>query len=156
MTGCLNRRGMYLHINNMLKSCGENNQLSVYVIDMDRLKYVNDVFGHSEGDFCILNLSSAIRSILKSGEICVRAGGDEFFIIGTGAYSTEEENGRIEMLRELLDSFNSASKKPYTLSASVGKAMGKITCMEDFNKLLSSADAKMYAEKQAHRRRDEK
>ncbi len=156
MTGCLNRRGMYLHINNMLKSCGENNQLSVYVIDMDRLKYVNDVFGHSEGDFCILNLSSAIRSILKSGEICVRAGGDEFFIIGTGNYSPEEENGRIEMLRELLDSFNSASKKPYTLSASVGKAMGKITCMEDFNKLLCAADAKMYAEKQAHRRRDEK
>lgn len=156
MTGCLNRRGMYLHINNMLKGCSENNLMCVYVIDMDRLKYVNDVFGHSEGDFCILNLSSAIRSILKSGEICVRAGGDEFFIIGTGDYSAEEENGRTEMLQELLDSFNSASKKPYTLSASIGRAMGRITCMEDFNKLLSAADAKMYAEKQERKRQAER
>ena len=156
MTGCLNRRGMYIQINNMLKNHGESCRMSVYVIDMDRLKYVNDVFGHSEGDFCILTLSSAIRSILKSGEICVRAGGDEFFIIGMETYPQEEENERIEMLWELLEGFNSASKKPYTLSASAGRATGKITCMEDFNKLLSAAGARMYAVKQERKRREQK
>ena len=61
--GCLNRRGMYQRIDEILKNYGEDPVMSVYVIDMDRLKYVNDVFGHSEGDFCIMSLSSAIRSI---------------------------------------------------------------------------------------------
>ena len=129
--------------------------MSVYVIDMDRLKYVNDVFGHSEGDFCIMSLSSAIRSILRNGEISVRAGGDEFFIIGVGAYSEEEEKERTEKLYEFLENFNACSGKPYTLSASIGRAAGKPACMEDFNKLLSAADAKMYAVKQKHKQNSE-
>ena len=156
MTGCLNRRGMYQRVNNMLEISDDSLLMSVYVIDMDRLKYVNDVFGHSEGDFCIMSLSYAIRNILKDKEICVRAGGDEFYIIGMGTYSDEEENERIKKLSEFLDSFNANSGKPYTLSASIGRAMGKPTCMEDFNKLLSAADAKMYAVKQDHKQQGER
>lgn len=156
ITGCLNRRGMYQRVNNMLEISDDSLLMSVYVIDMDRLKYVNDVFGHSEGDFCIMGLSYAIRNILKDKEICVRAGGDEFFIIGMGTYSDEEENERIKKLSEFLDSFNANSGKPYTLSASIGRAMGKPTCMEDFNKLLSAADAKMYAVKQEHKQQGER
>lgn len=56
----------------MLEISDNSLLMSVYVIDMDRLKYVNDVFGHNEGDFCIMSLSSAIRSILRNGEISVR------------------------------------------------------------------------------------
>ena len=151
MTGCFNRRGMNQRVNNMLEISDNSLLMSVYVIDMDRLKYVNDVFGHSEGDFCIMSLSSAIRSILRNGEISVRAGGDEFFIIGVGAYSEEEEKERTEKLYEFLENFNACSGKPYTLSASIGRAAGKPACMEDFNKLLSAADAKMYAVKQKHK-----
>ena len=102
-----------------------------------------------------MSLSSAIRSILRNGEISVRAGGDEFFIIGVGAYSEEEEKERTEKLYEFLDNFNACSGKPYTLSASIGRATGKPACMEDFNKLLSAADAKMYAVKQKHKQNSE-
>ena len=72
-----------------------------------------------------------------------------------GAYSEEEEKERTEKLYEFLDNFNACSGKPYTLSASIGRAAGKPACMEDFNKLLSAADAKMYAVKQKHKQNSE-
>ena len=47
MTGCLNRIGMHQRVNEILEGSEEYPLMSAYVIDMDHLKYANDVFGHS-------------------------------------------------------------------------------------------------------------
>ena len=90
MTGLYNRRGMYEKYADMLKKALPDERLFVCVIDMDGLKYINDTFGHGEGDCGIMTVSRAAKMLTRDNEICVRAGGDEFFIIGIGAYPDSE------------------------------------------------------------------
>ena len=94
MTGALNRRGMYEKFSVMQAKASEDDTVFVGVIDMDGLKYINDTFGHSEGDIGIRCLNSVLSSIARSNEIVVRSGGDEFFLIGVGKYTREDEAAR--------------------------------------------------------------
>jgi diguanylate cyclase (GGDEF)-like protein len=80
MTGAYNRRGMELLLDEMLIKASATDSVLAFVIDMDRLKYINDTFGHEEGDYGINAVCDAARSITENGEICVRAGGDEFYV----------------------------------------------------------------------------
>ncbi|MDR2788385.1 MAG: diguanylate cyclase, partial [Candidatus Accumulibacter sp.] len=125
-------------------------------VDMDRLKYVNDVFGHAEGDRYILQVAKLLQAF--SAESCVcRLGGDEFMILGTGISQKAAET-RLEALRDSLvaEKFVTEDGVSYRGSISYGVvevAAGNRSSAGDF---LSMADEKMYAYKKAHKveRRD--
>ena len=143
MTGLYNRRGMYERFSEMMKRADESDRVFVCEIDMDGLKYINDTFGHREGDDAILAVSRAVRSLSREGEICIRAGGDEFVIIGIGRYDDDEGKQRCEALTEILAGINAKLDKVYPISASIGCALGEAGCFEA-EKLITAADEEMY------------
>lgn len=147
MTGLYNRRGMDSRIEKMLEEAAPDDKCAVFVIDMDGLKSINDNFGHTEGDFGIITIANAINSICRDSEICVRAGGDEFYVIGMGKYSDEEMNGRVERFRTLIDKADKSSGKPYDISASIGWQCGDVTESFDIDDLIRLADLRMYDDK---------
>ena len=151
MTGLYNRRGMYERFDEMRINASEADRLFVCVIDMDGLKYINDTFGHSEGDFGIMALSYTVINLTKENEICVRAGGDEFFILGIGAYSDQECSERCNRLESLITEHAKKNTKPYALSASIGCFLGEAGQF-DLNDALSKADAEMYRCKTARKK----
>jgi diguanylate cyclase (GGDEF)-like protein len=55
--------------------------LTVAMIDMDRLKHINDTFGHGAGDSAIQAIAAAIRDTCRRGDVPCRIGGDEFVVI---------------------------------------------------------------------------
>ena len=59
----------------------ENNSLSIIIFDIDYFKQYNDNYGHTEGDNCLLCISRALTSSLKSDYFAARYGGDEFVIL---------------------------------------------------------------------------
>ena len=152
MTGALNRRGMYEKFSVMQAKASEDDTVFVGVIDMDGLKYINDTFGHSEGDIGIRCLNSVLSSIARSNEIVVRSGGDEFFLIGVGKYTREDEAARAAEFTAAVANKSAALHKPYNVSASIG-CMVFEDCKEvDLDNALSEADEKMYNYKMRHRR----
>ncbi len=144
MTGLFNRRGMYTELDKMLMDSREADRLFAVVIDMDRLKYINDTYGHSEGDFSIRTVGKAAKAVTMSDEKCIRAGGDEFFIIGVGNYDESDINKRTEKFRKVMKELSDNSGKPYIISASIGCAVG---AKNSFDETLSAADKKMYSQK---------
>lgn len=50
-------------------------------MDMDRLKSINDEFGHIYGDWAIKTIASAILKYIPEGAVAVRSGGDEFLVV---------------------------------------------------------------------------
>ena len=144
MTGLFNRRGMYTELEKMLMDSREADRLFAVVIDMDRLKYINDTYGHSEGDFSIRTVGKAAKAVTMSDEKCIRAGGDEFFIIGVGNYDESDINKRTEKFRKVMKELSDNSGKPYIISASIGCAVG---AKNSFDETLSAADKKMYSQK---------
>ena len=143
MTGLLNRRGMYKGLEQLKDSLTNERELLVCVIDMDGLKYINDTFGHSEGDYGIILVSKAAKSICESGDICARAGGDEFFIIGTREKGSFDSDKCTKRFNEKLSELASHDEKSFTVTASIGLALSAESDA-DFEALLSEADENMY------------
>ena len=144
MTGAYNRRGMYEKYRAMLASAREGDALFTAVVDMDGLKYINDTFGHSEGDFGIRTTCSALASVARPDEICVRSGGDEFFLIGVGSYRREDEAARAAAFTEALARASGEAGKPYAVSASIGCAVFPDCRQISLDTALSEADSRMY------------
>ena len=152
MTGALNRRGMYEKITAIFAAAKDDDALFVGVVDMDGLKYINDTFGHSEGDEGLKCLCSALNAVTRPNEILVRSGGDEFFILGVGKYVKQDEAARAEEVSEVVAEKSAVLNKPYNVSASIGCLVFPSCKDVDLDTALSKADEKMYNYKMRHRR----
>lgn len=142
MTSLSNRRGMEDYLS-ALTAMPDSTDLIAIVIDMDGLKYINDHFGHELGDEAITAVARIAKASSLPTECCIRAGGDEFYIIGFGHYTEEELEDRIKEFHELIGLKSELMGRPYTLSASAGYAIGKVT--DDIDDIIARADKKMYA-----------
>ncbi|MCL2524273.1 MAG: diguanylate cyclase [Betaproteobacteria bacterium] len=153
LTGVCNRHyGM-----NLLNEWIERNlHFVLCFIDIDRLKYVNDVFGHAEGDRYILEVAKLLQTFSDDSCLC-RLGGDEFMILAAGITLKEAED-RLGILRNALVTKALATQDGKLYQGSL--SYGAIEVAEDnalpAGDILSQADEKMYVFKKAHRmeRRD--
>ncbi len=152
MTGVYNRRGMELMLSTMRRNAREGDSLFVGIIDMDGLKYINDTFGHTEGDSGICRISSAVKTIMQNNEICVRAGGDEFYIMGIGKYEEADKDARSLAFQAAMDKENQKIEKPYLLSASMGCAIAPVDEELKVDCIIDEADELMYRNKVARKR----
>ncbi len=71
------------------------NDLIFFMVDLDDFKDVNDKFGHACGDQVLLAVTSRIRSVIRSSDVLVRWGGDEFLIVSR--YSNRAEGATFAM-----------------------------------------------------------
>lgn len=152
MTGVYNRRGMELMLSTMRANAKEGDCLFVGIIDMDGLKYINDTFGHTEGDSGISRICSAAKTVMQKHEICIRAGGDEFYIMGIGQYEAADVEARILAFRTAMDKENQKIEKPYLLSASMGCAIAPVNEELRVDCVIDEADELMYRNKVARKR----
>lgn len=108
------------------------------VADINNLKYVNDHYGHPEGDRLIAASSSILRNNLKTATNIYRMGGDEFLAI----YNTPDAS----VIRAEMDAVTKACRNVTDLSLPICLAMGYTHGPLDsnVNELLKQADQKMY------------
>ncbi|MBE6863551.1 MAG: diguanylate cyclase [Ruminococcus flavefaciens] len=144
-----NRNGFINVADDMFKECVEKKKaLMLSFVDMDGLKFINDNYGHNEGDFAIQRLASVIQECCGRRSICARFGGDEFVIFEIGV-----TNAAADALQRCFDSrienMNSIIKKPYTLSASIGSIIVTPDTNTTLYSIIQEADDKMYEIKKA-------
>ncbi len=147
MTKLYNRAGMNIRFGDMLIAREDEDKILAVVIDMDGLKTINDNYGHNEGDFALMTIASVVRFITSSGEAAVRAGGDEFYILGAGNYTEKDIDERIAMFYSKLDEINKNTFKPYEITASIGYAIMPVSEVTDLSKIIAVADEEMYNSK---------
>lgn len=83
LTELYNRRVIDSLGRKYLKRCvEEHTRLMIFTADMDKLKYINDKYGHSHGDIALKVVANALQRVADDDEICIRLGGDEFMVIG--------------------------------------------------------------------------
>lgn len=144
MTGLYNRFG-YM---NLAKAYMQKYDGDVYLLymDMDNLKTLNDRYGHSMGDKAIKGMAQAIKAVFSDDSVCVRMGGDEFFVMKY-CKSEEEVIQRIEKMTKYMDEYSTKVKLPIPLKASVGY-INTAHSRESLEVLVKKADTKMYEAKQ--------
>ncbi|MBP5363672.1 MAG: GGDEF domain-containing protein [Ruminococcus sp.] len=127
--------------------------ITVMLVDLDGLKYINDNFGHGAGDNAIRTVAKALMDSVPDDAICVRFGGDEMLAVIIGDCDPDMIKDEIN---QRLDRYNVKEGKTYLISASMGIYQTDSTQNTDFEFLVKETDEDMYAEKLAkHRNRSE-
>ena len=149
LTGLCNRRGMEDYIHEKWPCWAQREHYLICgSVDLDGLKYINDTYGHKEGDWAICTVAAAISQAIGENGIAARTGGDEFVIVLTG--TDEKVILAIEQeIREHLDTMNHSSGKPYRAECSMGHYMTPISARESFEECMRLSDIEMYKEKKA-------
>lgn len=122
--------------------------------DIDNLKYVNDRYGHREGDQYILSVVGALSDFFSDMVLC-RMGGDEFVILAQGLSADDTQN-RMESLRSTLTNRDVSEDCRYDRSLSYGIIEVKADNFLPAQELLNIADEKMYEYKRAYKLRQKK
>ena len=145
LTGLGNRRAFDERLDYLRATVAAGVPTAMLVVDVDRFKRVNDVFGHEAGDQVLRRIGALVRSVLRPEDLAVRIGGDEFGAILTGAPPAAVE-ARADRIGQLVhDEDWSAVRPGLTVSVSVGAASGEGP--EDLERLYRRADAALYSAK---------
>lgn len=144
MTGLLNRRGLEQNITSQWNEwVQQEKQIYFFSIDLDRLKYINDTFGHKEGDRAIYEAGIAIRNAAGNYGIVARTGGDEFEVVMTECDNIQTFYEKIE---EHLAIANEAEKR-YQIEISAGCFSKCLNESDNYEKCIQISDAIMYKNK---------
>lgn len=145
-TGLYNRRGMREWLTGKRDVEGK---VCFIMADMNGLKFINDKFGHADGDFGLLTIAEALKEAVSWNEIGARIGGDEFLIVGVGQYSIEDIRQKIAQIEKSVAEKSEHSGKEYEISASLGFSVGELGTDAEIDRLIKAADADMYQNKRS-------
>ena len=147
LCGIYNRNGFIRLADQLFRQCQRTGDtLMISFIDMDGLKYVNDNYGHDEGDFALRQLAEVISECCGSTMTCARFGGDEFIAIGSGM--TQDDAAHFEKtFFDTLRETNAIIAKPYRLDASIGSYLTAVEPDMKLFTLIAQADQAMYEQK---------
>lgn len=147
MTSLYNRVGYQkMAVNLFDRMKYENRNMVIMYIDMDRLKYINDEYGHLHGDFAIKTIGSTILKYSPEKSIPVRLGGDEFMVILPEGNTVLADKLAEEICTEL-EIVKTERKLPYPLSVSIGYVCTDMSTEKELDDYVREADEVMYQKK---------
>jgi diguanylate cyclase (GGDEF)-like protein len=123
------------------------------VLDLDRLKEINDTFGHEAGDRAIRTVGDVLRSTVRQTDICARFAGDEFVVI-LWDHTREHESRRVRDMQHAVSAHPFEPRPGVRIALSI--SAGPARFPEDgttFEELLAVADERMYRDKAGRRSR---
>ncbi len=158
LTRIYNRYGFYKNFSEAFTSHDDEcKDIFIASVDLNDMKFINDNFGHSEGDEALRMTANALLKAAEAVDeriICSRFGGDEFVVAMIGSGDSEEKS---ELFREsfvfVLNMMNDSSGKQYRVSASIGLSCSPLDDIRSIEELIERADRMMYTDKARHKRR---
>ncbi len=148
MTGLYNRTYFEKVITD-LESKAEG-RIGIFVVDVDGLKFVNDTFGHEQGDSMVIRAAKVLQSSFRAKDTIARIGGDEFAVIVQETAMNDME----AIYKRIRDNIKIENEKNTTVAIPLQMSSGYAYCAggdKSIRDLLREADNKMYREKLYHR-----
>ena len=147
MTGIYNRAGFNDQILKVMeKAESQNASVSMFFIDMNGLKKVNDSLGHEEGDAYIKAMANILVENSPSGSLVCRYGGDEFIVFATGMTEVETQGFKNKIQTAMTD-YNEAHSGGWILDSSIGCCFEQSAVDVDLYRMVELADQDMYKNK---------
>ena len=151
LTGLSNRRVFDERINGMIESAKRyKHPLSMISMDLDKFKEINDNLGHQAGDEVLKSVAQVLKGAVRSTDLLVRMGGDEFLLI---LDNTDLGNARIlaERLCAAVDELNTWANERTKLGVSIG--LTQLKQEESLKQWLERTDDILYHAKAEGRSR---
>ncbi len=149
LTGLLNRASLIDEIEHEIAAADpRSRQLAVMLIDLDRFKPINDMFGHAAGDGVLIEAARRVTAALRPGDVVARLGGDEFVVVLPQPHDADEVRHIGLRINDTLGREMEIEGHRFELGASIGCAFWPADA-RDVDGLLSAADLAMYQAKRS-------
>jgi diguanylate cyclase (GGDEF)-like protein len=146
LTGLYNRRGFMALAERQLKLARRSGRgMLLFVMDVDRLKKINDEFGHFAGDCVLKGTAAVLEETFRDSDVVARLGGDEFAVLAIEAAGQSEASIRTRLF-ERLRAIN-ADQSRCEVSVSLGLARFDPCGHSSIGELMMEADRAMYEHK---------
>lgn len=155
LTGLFNRRAFVELTNQMLKTAYRRKEpVALFMLNLDHFKRINDTYGHAEGDHVLKRVAETLVATARDTDIVARHGGEEFVIALLGIDDAESRvvAERIRAAVEAIDDTRARITTSIGIAAYMPQAE-KHDASQLLDRLLSQADAALYAAKRAGRNR---
>lgn len=150
LTGLANRSVLSDRLRTEItKARAAGDSVTVAFIDLDGFKAVNDQLGHPAGDKLLKIVSNRLRGAIRSGDVAVRIGGDEFAVLFRDSFASSTNMAQVfDRIVEALNDVVTIDGMPTQVSCSMGIAEFPGDGNDD-ETLLQHADAAMYEAKRS-------
>jgi diguanylate cyclase (GGDEF)-like protein len=153
LTGLSNIRAFKNALSRYERAAHKGNEpLSILMIDIDKLKRVNDQYGHEIGNAVIRTVATAIRQSVRAEDFVARHGGDEFAVLLPSAAEDAARRAAERVLKRTAERPIETPIASIGVSVSIGIATLPDTATE-VEGLLQNADLALYASKRGGRNR---
>jgi diguanylate cyclase (GGDEF)-like protein/PAS domain S-box-containing protein len=147
LTGCCSRGyGLNLLEQRIKTARRKKTPVLLLYLDIDNFKYINDAFGHKEGDMVLKEVAKLFKSTLREIDIICRIGGDEFLLIFPDS-SLDDAPLIRERLSKNLEKLNQKLAKHYKIDFSIGLSHYNPSNPLSIEELIRIADENMYEKK---------
>lgn len=155
LTKCLSRTEILFRLSNEIKRAERGTHIfSIFEIDIDHFKNVNDNYGHDVGDEILCSLAHNVKTQLRSNDHLGRIGGEEFIVLlpDTDESSARSSAERIRAHIEQQVHYSKIKNQPVRITISIGvTSVKKLPPMCNTSEILAMAlkrsDEAMYAAK---------
>ena len=146
----LNRRGFERELNRSIAYIKRYHATAaLIVLDVDRLKPINDAFGHAAGDQVLQEIVKTVSSQVRASDVVGRLGGDEFAVLLWNLSETDAR-AKAASLEEVIDRLTFVfDGRTITAGASAGVAI--LDVHSEAGRALEAADSAMYVRKALRR-----
>jgi diguanylate cyclase (GGDEF)-like protein len=154
LTGLFNRRGFDEILPKYIEQFEkEHVDFAVLIMDVDRFKQVNDMYGHNFGDAVLKTVSEKLKRIAGESSVVARIGGDEFILLHQ-LKNVSEINSIIQEIDINISRIESIENEKFKPSLSKGFALYSEHL--DIKRTIDAADKNMYSEKKHHGKSSDK
>jgi len=147
LTGLPNRLYLAAHLPGAIEDARRtSSNLAVLFLDLDRFKHINDSRGHETGDKLLKAVAQRIRATVRTEDVVVRMGGDEFIVILKSVRSSGQVNETAARINEALSAPIPVDGRPLVTTVSIGVSLYPRDGT-DMGELLRHSDTAMYQAK---------
>jgi len=153
LLGIFNRRGFERELNRVIAYIQRYRaSAALIVLDVDRLKPINDIFGHAAGDQVLKTIAATVARQVRASDAVGRLGGDEFGLLLWNLSETDAK-AKAALLEEAIDQL-SFEFEGQTVWAGASAGVAILNAHAEARRALEEADRAMYVRK-AQRRHEE-
>ncbi len=150
LSGLNNKNHLIRFLSTRLKNEFENENLYLFILDINDLKKINDTYGHLEGDNALIHCAEALKLAAKDGSNFIgRYSGDEF-IVAADVSDADEIEEKCQKMNDALMYICKLKKLPYLLTFCIGYAHYD-SSMKSIQAFIAEADKNLI---EAKKRRD--